>query len=221
MNTKAQRGISRPITIIAVVAVICIGVAAFVLTRSSDNSAPADTATSTETSSEASKKAVFAPKSTDGVAYVAKLSGTAQGSAIAATIEHDGKGNSHYLGTAPEPAEMFLLGTEYIMCDDAQCMSISTAASQPVGSKEASYSNEAIASWKNTAVHKGKQACPAGTCDAWQVTQDDHTGTLFIASDGRVSRSTWKSSELDMNIDLEYKDVTITRPENVLTIPGM
>lgn len=214
IGIKNQKGVSLPVVIVAIVAVIAVGVGIFIFTGSNKND------DSTTSNTDSSNKPTFEPKSTEGVPYVAKLSGAAGDSAIAATIEYDGKGNSHYVGTAPEASEMYKIGDEYIMCTNATCMAMSTA-SNPAGSGQSTYSHKDITSWKKSAVYKGKQDCPAGSCDAWQVTQDSYTGTIFVASNGRVSRTIWKSDKTNMTIDLEYKDVTINRPENVQTIPGM
>lgn len=215
-----QQGITQPVIIIGIVIAIAIigGIVAFVMMRGGDTTPSSSTNTANEVGNASNP--TFAPMSTAGISYEAKINGTAGDSTIAATIEYDGKGNSHYIGTAPEPSETYQFGNEYIMCDDAHCMSIPTT-NQPAGSGEATYSDADIESWNNTAVYKGKQDCPSGTCDTWQITKDGHTGTLFIASDGRISRSTWISSESSMTIDFEYKAITITRPENIQAMPGM
>ena len=218
MGIKNQKGISLPIIIVAIVTVIAIGGGIFVFIGS--NRGDDTTTSSTTGTTNDSKKPAFAPKGTAGVSYVAKLSGTASDTTLAANIEYDGEGNSHYVGTAPESVEMYKIGSEYIICTNATCIATTTTSS-PTGSEQSTYSEEDVASWKNSAIYKGKQSCPAGSCDAWQVTQDSYTGTIFVARDGRVSRTIWKSDNSNMTIDLEYKDITITRPENVQTIPGM
>lgn len=218
IGIKNQKGISLPIIIVAIVAVIAVGGGIFVFIGS--NRDDDTTKSSTASTTDDSKKPIFAPRGTAGVSYVAKLSGTANDTALAATIEYDSKGNSHYVGTAPESVEMYKIGSEYIICTNSGCIATTTTIS-PTGNEQSTYSEEDVTSWKNSAVYKGKQDCPASSCDAWQVTQDNYTGTVFVASDGRVSRTVWKSHSTNMTIDLEYKDITITRPENVQTIPGM
>ena len=202
--------------IIAVLAVLVVaGVAVFFVRNNATQSTSENESTTASSSSPD-----FAPKSTDGASYVATLHGTAGDSTIEATIDYNGRGDSHYVGTVNgQPTEMYKIGSGYIVCSGAQCISAPTT-SQPAGSGQAQYSAEDVATWKSAATYKGKQDCPAGSCSAWQIAKDGYTGTILVAQDGRVSRTVWTNDRGTFTIDLDYKEVTIARPDNVMSVPG-
>jgi hypothetical protein len=64
--------------------------------------------------------------------------------------------------------------------------------------------------------------CPAGTCDVWSVVdENDHESTIYIdVQNNRVSQVESRDETSDIKLVYEYRDVTITPPENAQEIPA-
>lgn len=214
--------------LLAIIAIVIVlgGIGAYVVSnkdnQSNDSTEQAsDDGATGEQQNDNDNEPVFSAKATAGEPFVATMSGTANESSIAATIRYDGKGNSHYSGVSNgETSEFYNIDGQYIFCSEGQCFASPTSTGLPISSDQYEYDDEDVSAWNEIAVYKGKQSCPAGSCDTWEVSQEGYVGTIFIAGDGRISRTNWVGEGSSMTMDYSYEDVTITAPENVQTIPG-
>lgn len=212
MNKKVLIGV-----IVAAVLIIGGG-AAYFLTRDNDaNNAESSNGQSVDQQNAANNGAPnFDPAATANVPFVAVLTGTSNGQAYTANLEHDGKGSSKYSGSnANVPFEMYLINKEYITCSGGMCIKMSGSASSPVNEGTYNFSQEDIANFRSSSTYKGKADCPAGTCDHWQTSKPNETIDFYVASDNKISKASGKIGDTTFEIVFTYKDVMITPPTNV------
>ncbi|MCA9323832.1 hypothetical protein KC992_01890 [Candidatus Saccharibacteria bacterium] len=217
--------------LIAIIAVLVIagGGAAFVLTRSNDEDSTSGTnnasnSQSNDQSSNASNNEgrTFNPKATASQAFVATISGTSEGSeTLSGTIESDGQGNSHFIGTqAGQTAEYYTLsdGT-YIFCQNGACYKAS-AENSADEADDYSFKEEDILKFRDTASYVGTDDCPAGTCDVWQVNDNGTDTRIYIDTKTQyVSQVVGTQDGDTFKVVYEFKDnVTVTPPTDIKDI---
>lgn len=108
---------------------------------------------------------------------------------------------------------------EYISCQNDTCFSLPTGENG-VDTSTYAFTEETLEEYRNDAEYKGESDCPAGTCDTWAITRDDGTNvTLYITSDGKISKAEGSVNQSSFSAVFSYEPVTITRPENVTASP--
>ena len=185
----------------------------------SDDTTQNDTGTSQQTSGQRQ----FSPSPTDNASFEATMTGVIAGDkSMDGTLLSDGKGNTKFSGMADGKSfSIYSFGTEYITCTDSTCISISGSPS--VSPSLYSYSETDNSALQANANYKGKQDCPAGTCDTWEVQRDGQTMQMFVSSDNKINKLSGTAADgKTFAIVYDYKPVTIDRPTNVqtLTLPN-
>lgn len=210
--------------IIIIAIIVLIGIAVGAIFFLQNDSSEDDTGTSQAEQSGSVQSEVFNVAATSGSAFVATMNGTTtDGTTYTATIQYDGNQNSYYVGTfQDEQFELYALEQRFITCSQGQCIESPVASSGiPISSDQYEYSEEDVNAYREGALFLGNQNCPAGTCKVWGIEREGYSGKLFVDSSGRISRAEWNGAEGSFSIDYEYRDVIITPPENVLTIPNV
>jgi hypothetical protein len=164
---------------------------------------------------------LFDLASTTNQSFTATITGTTDGSTYNGTIEYDENGNSKYTGQSDgKEFELYLLGDRSIVCNEGQCIETNnTLGLAPVNREQYEISDEDLQSYQQSALYKGTVDCSAGTCDKWEVSVSDFTGTLLVDSEGRINQVSTEVEGGSYSIDYAYGDVTITPPENVISLP--
>ena len=212
----------RLIIIIVVLALIGGGIA--VATRGNDKNKSADNSSKASSQTSSSQPAAnsnsFAPVSTEGQPFVATISsdGTTQG-----TIQSDGKGNTSYESTQNGTTTRIVYTSDaYYICTGSTCYKYVLGASSPVSfnPSDYQYTKDKLTGYKSGATYKGKQSCPAGTCDVWSVSNAGVTSSLFIDSKSKlISQVESSLNGKTTKITYEFKAVTIDVPTNAQTLP--
>ena len=200
------------------------GATFFALNQSDDTTENGSQTNQTSERSDAennNSEPTFNPQITGNKAFVATIEGTSEGSqAITGTIESDGEGNLRFEGvTAGESAEYYILADgRYIVCQAGSCFSTSSETSG-FSADDYNVTDDDVAEFKDTATYVGKEDCPAGTCDVWQVNDEGVETKIYISTkDSLVSQVVGVDDVDTFKIVYEYKDVTINPPTNVQDI---
>lgn len=206
---------SRSVIIGAIVIMMLGGGAAtYVLTKDDDKNKEGSSQTSS-----GSNNNTFNPASTENLEFAATI--TAEG-APQATMEHDDKGNTRYV-TAQGGQQMEIIYTSdaYYSCQGGSCVKFPITQSGNTGFDPSAYTyDEAKLAGYGNPSHKGRQSCPSGTCDVWEVSAGGVTSTLYVDSDTkRITQVEGTVAGKTSKIVYEYKDITITVPANAQTLP--
>ena len=208
---------------LVVLAIIGVGAGAYLLTRedSSSNNNESTETSQNEANQASSDAPAFNLASTANESFTATITGTTDGSTYNATIEYDSNGDSKYTGQSNgKNFELYLLGDRNIVCNDEQCIETNnTLGLAPIDKDQYEISDEDLESYQQSALYKGTVDCSAGTCDKWEVSVSDFTGTLLVDSDGRINQVSTEVEGASYTIDYSYGEVTITPPENVISVP--
>lgn len=209
---------SRSLVIGAVVLILLGGgAAAYVLTKEDDKNKESASQTSPSPNNNA-----FNPASTENLEFAATI--TAEG-APQAIMERDDKGNTRYVTSqSGQQMEIIYTSDAYYSCQGDTCMKFSISQSGSSGFDPSAYTyDEAKLAGYGSPAYKGKQSCPSGTCDVWEVSTGGVTSTLHVdSSTKRISQVEGTVGGRTSKIVYEYKDVTISVPQNAqtVTVPG-
>lgn len=166
----------------------------------------------------------FAPVSTKGLDFSATLTMSGSQGTSSARLEQDGD-KTRYVSTQDgQETQIIYTPDAYYSCTGGQCFKFALSQSSNIGVDVSAYEYDAseIANFRNTAAYKGKQDCPAGSCDVWSVTVGAGTSTLYVdAKTKRISQVESTQDGTTTKIVYDYKDVTIDIPENAQTIPSL
>lgn len=209
---------TRPVLIGVVAAVIIVGGAvAYTLTKE-DKDKPSQT-----NSQNANDQASFAPESTEGLEFKATITTTSGSTSTQATIERDDKNNTRYVANqGGQQMEIVYTSDAYYSCQGANCVKFPISQSSNSGFDPSAYTYDQskLAGYRNGSSYKGKQSCPAGTCDVWSVNAGGATSTIYVDTDTkRISQVESGQSGASSKIVYEYTDVTINVPANAQTLP--
>ena len=209
------------IVVLVLVALLAIG---FLLINDDNNGGEqSERQTSSEEQAE-QETPVFNVSSTESTSFVASMEGeTIDGESYEGQIEHDGRGNFYYGGSSGEQTfEFYSIDDRSIFCSDGACFEgPSTTATLPFSQDQIDITDDEIADYRDNASFAGTQACNSGSCDAWEITSDEYTGTLLIDSSGRVDRASWEGPEGNFTINYSYEPVEINLPENIQNVPAV
>lgn len=175
------------------------------------------------TQEEAAQLALVA-ENMAGASYVATISGTTPEGPIESVLEFDGEGS--YSFTAEQAGQTFrFIGTPEatFSCEGDQCFELPTGQEQQqIGFNidDFTYDEGSLTDFVDIARYVGQEACPAGTCDVWEIIEDQETNRLYIDTDtNRISQATGFGDDGEFSIVYDYRAVTITPPENVQPFP--
>jgi hypothetical protein len=208
---------------IIILLLLIVGVAAWQLTKKSPNNAVTTTPPSSAPTSSSNAN-VFNPLATSGSSYQATITTTAAGTTSNATMAFDkNTGNVQYTGSAGgQNISIVYTKDAYYLCQTATtCIKYATgqgAASFNPASYE--YTDAQLAGYRAGASYHGKQSCPAGTCDVWQVTNAGYTSSLFVdTKTKRISQVQATTAASTSKIVYSYQNVSVTVPANATTAP--
>jgi uncharacterized protein YxeA len=211
------------IIVLAIIAIAGIGLVAYLLTQNDNdsNNNVSDSSSPTETVKISTDTPEFSLASTTNKSFTATINGTTDDQTYNATIKNDGLGNSQYTGQADgKEFELYVLGDRNIVCTDGQCIETSnTIGLSPIDQDQYEITDEDLENYRESALYKGTAECSAGTCEKWEVSVSEFTGTLLVDNDGRINQISTTVEGNTYTVDFTYEEVTITPPENVITIP--
>lgn len=209
---------TRPVLIGVVAAVLLIGGgAAYTLTKDDDSPSQSSSG-SQNTQSDAS----FAPQSTEGLEFKATITTTSGGNSTQATLEYDDKKNTRYVAnTGGQQMEFIFTSDTYYSCQGGNCVKypITQASNSGIDPSTYTYDQNELAGYRTGSSYKGRQSCPAGTCDVWSVNTGGTTSTIFIDTNTkRISQVEGSQGGATSTIVYEYTDVTINVPTNARSL---
>ncbi len=214
-NIGAKSGVYMRKIIIVVLSLIIIfvvGLVALLILGGEDS----ETDNNLESISNEEAVAVFNPQSNESASFIATLEGvTTDGDGYNATIEHNSKGDTHYKGEfGGEVFELYSLNGRTIICSNDTCIE-SPGATSPINSQQYEYNEEDFVNFKENAKYTGREKCTSGTCDVWEISDNEANGKLLINAEGRVDRAEWNSPDGSFSIDYVYQEVNIVEPESI------
>ena len=204
------------------VTIAVVGAGAFFVVQQSDSDSNDSKTESTEPANDITPTE-FAPVSTEGLSFVATMKGTGEGSQIDGSFESDGKGNVYFKGAlGGETVEYYILsdGT-YIVCQGETCFKTPNSADGP-SLDDIAINESSINEIKSSATFSGIESCESGSCEVWTSNEDGTDAKVYIdRSTKRVTKVSGTEAGDEFSITYDYKDVTITAPENVQELPSI
>ncbi len=207
----------KKVLLIVLVVLLLGGGAAYLLTKDDKNDqTPTNTESQPTTDTSSEPTASFSPLSTEGKDFVATVTTTTKTGTSTAKFEQDGTKTRYTISTSNTNSQFIYTKDTYYVCGSGQCYKYTAKQSNSSGVdvKNYQYSGSELSSFKNSAAYKGKQSCPAGTCDVWSVTAGGITSTLYLDDQQRISQVESSQAGTTTKITYEYKDVTISLPTN-------
>ena len=211
--------------LIGIAILLLLGGGAYFLTKGDDDANQAETQTNTQTSTDnqSSSGSNFSPVSTEGQDFVATITTSSTAGTSTAKFEQDGSKTRYTLSSNGQESQFVYTKDFYYSCSSGTCYKfpISQSSSSGVDAKSYSYTQEQLASYKNSATSKGRQDCPGGgTCEVWSVGTTTASTTLYIdVNNQRIRQVESTIGGATSKITYEYKDVTIAIPANAKSLP--
>lgn len=217
---------NRLVLIIAAIVVLGAGAWAFVsFTGSDDTGDSAASTTDQEQTSNDDANPSFSALGLDDQPFEAVISGSQDGENYQITMQSDGQGRMRMFGQGNEDDAFETVYTPeaYYSCSGGQCVKFPVTQDEDGAFTPSDYvyDDDELGDLGENAKYLGKQDCPAGQCDTWEVTEDGTTSKLFIGSNGRISQVTTSSSEGEAKIVYTFKPITINIPANAQEIPAL
>ena len=190
---------------------------------STNNSGLTTNESSEQQSNSDSGEAEFNPVANSNEAFKATITGTSNGEEFSAVLEYDGEGNGRFSASSQDGETVFYYTQDgFISCQMDTCYRLPTDGPTPFSIGEYTYTEEDFDDFKDNATYLGKQDCPAGTCDVWQITEEGVETKIFLnSSDRRISQVIGALDGETTTIVYEFGDVNITIPENIEEIPNI
>lgn len=206
--------------------VIAGGVGGYFVTRDgNDNDSSSQTSSSLNNNGQSSGDKSFAPVSTEGLAFAATITTSGEAGTNEAKIEYDGKEKTRYSATKDgQQSEIIYTADTYYFCASGSCIKypISQSGASGFSPGDYQYDETELGNYKNNASYKGRQDCPAGTCDVWAVSNEGVISSIYIDTDTkRISQVEGSQNGTTTKIVYEYKDVSIEIPANAQEAPGI
>ncbi len=197
---------------------------------SDDSETEPSSSSSSEVASTDANEPTFAPVNTFDESFVATISGTTEGQSFSAILESDGNGVTKFSSTDENGSSFEFYNTpdSTINCSEGQCVKLPSSG-EASNTEEYTFNQSDFDKFKETAEYEGEEDCPAGKCDVWLVADDDVAGNpsqsletkIYISKkDQRISQVVGMQNGEVTTIVYEFKDVTITLPENVQELPN-
>lgn len=221
---------SKFIILIALVVLIGGGGTAYMLSRNdgaeTGNSQTADNDATTADPKEDGDQPTFQPLATENESFVATMEVTSPNEAdtFSGTVERSKAGEIKFTGVqSGQAVELYLTAAgENIVCQDSQCYKLSNGTSA-LSDIDFTANDEELAGYKDSASYKGSESCIGGTCDVWEYTDKDNSQVTVYIQKGTNKVVELRGTDTDgskIKMTYDYKDVTITIPENVESLPG-
>lgn len=159
-----------------------------------------------------------------GASYVATISGSTPEGLISSTLEFDGEGSYSFSSEQAGQSVKFIVTPEATFsCEGEQCFEFPRGQEDDLFAfniDDFTYDEGSLTEFVDIARYVGQEACPAGTCDVWEIIEDQETNRLYIDTDtNRISQATGSGDDGEFSIVYEYRSITITPPENVQPFP--
>lgn len=177
-----------------------------------------------EQGSQTEEAALFNPLPMDEVGFRATLTGTSNEGPVDAIMEYDGEGSSRFESTQNgQVMEFIITPTAAYSCENSNCVMFDTTTDNMsfFNPEDYTYGDGDYATFRDEAVYLGREDCPAGTCHAWEVEDEDTTSLIYIETQTtRISQVVSSGPDGDITVTYEYEDITITPPENAQALPS-
>lgn len=164
----------------------------------------------------------FVAEAMTNVAYVATISGQSPEGPIEAIMEHDGN-NRFRFSTQQDgiSGEFIITPSATYTCQDGQCMEFAQdQQSLDLNPADFSYDESDLEEFSSNAVRIGRESCPTGTCNVWEITDEDEIARIYVdVNSNRIAQVTGSGEDGEFTITYDYRDVTIDIPENVQPMP--
>ena len=155
--------------------------------------------------------------------YVATISGEAADNIIDATMEFDGQGNVRFTAQEDGRTLQFILTPEFLYsCDGDTCYEFPADGqeSQLLNPGDFTYTETDAVQYQSLGRNIGQESCPAGTCNVWEIEENDETNRIYIDVDSNlISQISGSSPDGGYTITMEYRDVSISAPDNAEPLP--
>lgn len=188
--------------------------------QASDESAQSQSAT--EQSAAQNQSSVFDALPTGDTSFVATMSGQAERE-FAAELRYDGKGNSAYTvdyGGGDGEMTMYRFGSEHISCYANGCFRLpDTDGDGNASEVKYDWNTDEVADFARSARYDGRADCGGDTCDKWNVSTDEFSGSFYLNDARQIKRVEGAQSGVSWRMDYRYEPVTIERPQNVIDSP--
>lgn len=182
--------------------------------------------TNTGSSNSTSQTAAqFSPAKTTNLSFVATTTSTVDGKTTNSVMESDAKtGAIRYKAGAADSGFTFIYTKDaYYMCPESgACFKYALGQGQGAAfdPKTYQYDDAKIADYKTNTKSLGRESCPAGTCEVWQVSGSGYGAKIYIDNDTkRVSQVISDASGVSSKIVYEYRDVSVEIPTNIQELP--
>lgn len=159
-----------------------------------------------------------------GASYIATITGETPEGPLQSTLEFDGQGSYSFSAEQAGQAVSFIITPDAAYsCEGEQCFEFPRGQEDDLFAfniDDFTYEEDDLTEFADTATRIGEEPCPAGTCDVWEIVDQAETTRLYIDTDeNRISQATGSGDDGEFTIVYDYRDVTITPPENVQPMP--
>ncbi len=207
----------KTIPIIIALIIVVAGAAVFLMARNNDD-------TPTQTTSQGESTNSFNAVSTSGVSFVATITTTTtDGKTVTGVMESDSKNGAvkYTASTAGATTTMIYTKDAFYMCQTADNCIKSSAANASFNPSAYEYSDDELAQFKSSSTKVGTESCPSGTCDVWNVSSEGYQSKIYLdQKTKRVSQVVGGTDQATSTIVYDYKDVTVTIPQNAQEAPS-
>ena len=215
---------NRILLIVAAVVVLGAGAWAFVNFTGDDNSSDsADSVNQEQTNNNGDTD--FNDIGLDDQPFEAVITGTQDSKEYQITMQSDGQGRMRLFGEGNEGDEFETVYTAeaYYSCSAGQCIKFPVSQNDDSAFEPSDYiyDDNELGDLGENANYIGKRDCPAGQCDAWEVTEDGYKSTLYLDSNDRINQVISNTEEGEAKIVYTFKPVTIKVPANAQEIPAL
>lgn len=159
-----------------------------------------------------------------GASYMATITGNTPEGPLQSTLEFDGEGSYSFSSEQAGQSVQFIVTPEATYsCQGNQCFEFPRGQEDDLFAfniDDFTYEEDDLTEFADIATRIGEGPCPAGTCDVWEIVDRSETTRLYIdTSANRISQATGSGDDGEFSIVYDYRDVTITPPENVQPMP--
>jgi len=209
---------------IVIAAVLIGGGIGFVIVSNEDGES--DQSNQTNTTQQSADGTTFNPVATDGLEFAATLTTTTpENVSVTATIQYDTSSKA-WQYTATNDGEtleaIYTADAYYIKSGETWLKLPLSQGAQTFNPDQYDYSGSTLSDLQAKVASQGTAACPAGTCHVWKVEGYEGNSAVTIYVDtatNRISQVVAESAAGTSTIVYDYKDVTVTIPTEVSTVP--
>jgi hypothetical protein len=211
---------SKVLIIAIVVLVLGGGAGAYLLTRDDDG----DSANQTEQNDGGSGS--FDAVSNQNLPFVVNFSMSGENGESNATIEYDGKGAWRYSAEQEGQTIEYISANNYFYtrAGEEGWYKYPFAAGEATSFDTSSYefSESDLAALKASGQNKGRENCPAGSCDVWETSDESgNRTTVYIDTDSRrISQIKSVTGGTTTTMVYDYRDVSIEIPADAQELPN-